>query len=91
LFLCYDLQSALPVCGPEAIRAVVSQLRPARQLCAVDLSEGSVDAQRSEGGGIVVVVTGLFSAGAAAAAARPFVQTFFLAWQPAASGKVSLN
>jgi hypothetical protein len=61
----------------ESIRECISELQLTG--CRLDLSEGSIDAQRSEQGGVFLVVTGnLMLPG------KPyhhFVQSFFLACQ----------
>jgi len=61
----------------EGIREHIGSLQLAG--CRLDLSEGSIDAQKSEQGGVFLVVTGnLMMPGQPA---RQFVQSFFLAAQ----------
>jgi Nuclear transport factor 2 (NTF2) domain len=63
--------------GLDAIRDKVSALNFGG--ARVDLTDGSVDAQRSDGDGVLVMVTGDFSK--PGHESRRFVQSFFLASQ----------
>lgn len=62
----------------DAIRTKVDELN--LMGAVVDLSNGFIDAQQSEGGGIMVVVTGHYTP-PASTSTSPFVQTFFLAFK----------
>ena len=61
--------------GVESIRKRVGELNLAG--ARVDLTEGSVDAQRSDNNGVFLMVTGEFTQ--PDMVPRRFVQTFFLA------------
>jgi hypothetical protein len=63
--------------GAEKIRERVQELNLAG--ARFDLSEGSLDAHRSENGGVLVLATGVCTV--PGHVARNFVQTFFLASQ----------
>eukprot|EP00596_Hydrurales_sp_CCMP1899_P007109 CAMPEP_0119042014 /NCGR_PEP_ID=MMETSP1177-20130426/14293_1 /TAXON_ID=2985 /ORGANISM="Ochromonas sp, Strain CCMP1899" /LENGTH=385 /DNA_ID=CAMNT_0007008513 /DNA_START=152 /DNA_END=1306 /DNA_ORIENTATION=+ len=76
---CEGQQTTSAVQGMEAIRERVSQLSLAG--ARVDLTEGSVDAQRSGINGVFLVVTGDFAQPSQFLEPRKFVQTFFLASQ----------
>lgn len=73
--------------GAEAIRAKVAELELAG--ARVDLSEGSVDAQRSDINGVFMVVTGEFTQPSKSLEPKRFVQTFFLASQAPTGQAVS--
>ena len=73
--------------GAEAIRAKVAELQLAG--ARVDLSEGSVDAQRSDINGVFMVVTGEFTQPSKSLEPKKFVQTFFLASQAPTGQAVS--
>jgi len=75
-------QQASAISGIENIRKRVLELNLAGS--KVDLSEGSLDAHRSEGNGVIMVATGLFTP-ADSTESSPFVQTFFLSSQKTAS------
>ena len=75
--------------GVEAIRQKVSELHLAG--ARVDLSDGSVDAQRSDINGVFVVVTGEFAQPSRSLEPKRFVQTFFLASQAPTGQAVSDN
>lgn len=74
------------VTGVEKIRERVSMLNLAG--ARLDLSEGSIDAQRSEQNGVFLMVTGKFTM--PQCTPRPFVQSFFLACQASSTQKASM-
>lgn len=63
------------VSGVEAIRDYIEHLNLAG--AHVDITNGTIDAQKSDNNGIIVVVTGHYTP--CQQATRPFIQTFFLA------------
>jgi len=73
-----------PVRGPDEIRDALSAAGLAD--AQVDLEDGSLDAQDSHGGGVLIVVTGRITL-SAAGSARPFVHTFFLTREVSGGGK----
>lgn len=72
-----DSQKQESVCGTDAIREHISHLNLTGAI--VDVSGGTVDVQRFDDNGIVVVVTGHFSFQWNPEVKQPFIQTFFLA------------
>lgn len=73
--------------GTENIKNEVSKLNLAG--AQVDLSNGSIDAQRTDNNGVLVVVTGHYTP--PQQEKKEFIQTFFLACQPESPSMVSLN
>lgn len=71
------------VTGVDSIREIVNNLELAG--ARLDLSEGSLDAQKSDNNGVFLVVTGHFTL--PGKNPRPFVQSFFLACQSASGQK----
>jgi len=76
-------QAAETVHGVENIRERVTQLKLAG--AQIDLSEGSVDAQKSDNNGVFLTVTGHVTL--LSKPTRPFVQSFLLACQSSVSNK----
>lgn len=74
-FLCQPTQSCT---GVENIRRRIAELNLAGS--KVDFSEGSLDAQRSENNGVIVVAVGKFTP-STSSLPLPFLQTFFLSYQ----------
>jgi len=75
-----------PVLGPVAIREALSEAGLAD--AQVDLEDGSLDAQDSHGGGVLIVVTGRMTLVADGdPCTRPFVHTFFLTREVSGGGK----
>ena len=76
------LQSTETISGGDNIREKVESLNLAG--AKVDLTDGSIDAQKSDNNAVFLVVTGKFTM--PGKSARPFVQSFFLVCQT--GGKV---
>lgn len=73
----FFLQSTETISGGENIREKVEALNLAG--AKVDLTNGSLDAQRSDNNAVFLVVTGKFTM--PGRSARPFIQSFFLVCQ----------
>lgn len=86
-FYTFYSQTTPAVQGAEEIRVKVAELDLAG--ARVDLSEGSVDAQRSDVNGVFMVVTGEFTQPSRSLEPKKFVQTFFLASQAPSGQTVS--